>query len=155
MSKPGSFKPALLFQNQAINHFESRIQQQKTLLQTIRAALPDTLSNRVQHAIVNGNKLVIYCDSAAWAAQLRFYEKALLANILPVSKNTDTLLQIKLVIETVGPSQTRHEETAHIPAPDKLEAIRSYCLAVPENELTAALLKLTETLERIRTKGVA
>ncbi len=150
MFKPSSFKTALSFPNHSIHHFDSRIKQQKTLLQTIRAALPETLANHVQHSLLTGKKLLIYTDSAAWAAQLRFYEKTLLASIEPVSNNNDTIVQIKLAIEPVGPSRT-HEDTAIIPAPEKLEAIRNFCLAVPDNELTIALLKLTETLKRKRS----
>ena len=151
MFKPSSFKTALLFQNQAINQFESQIEQQKTLLQTIRNTLPESLAKHVQHSLLNGNKLLIFTDSAAWAAQLRFYEKALLASIAVLSKNTDTV-QIKLVIERVGPSTTQ-EETTRIPTQEKVEALRNYCLAIPNNELTTALQKFIETLERRRTKG--
>jgi hypothetical protein len=152
MFKPSSFKPALLFPSQAINHFESQIEQQKTLLQILRSGLPETLANHVQHTLLNGNKLLIFTDSAAWAAQLRFHEKAILAGISALSKNTDIVVQIKLVIERVGPSLTQ-EETTRFPTQEKVEAMRNYCLAIPNNELTTALLKFIETLERLRPKA--
>jgi hypothetical protein len=149
MRKPTSFKPALSFPNQSINHFDRLIKQQLEILKIIRAALPEALANHVQHSLLNGNKLLIYTDSAAWATQLRFYEKTLLASIAHITKQADTIVQIKLVIDRVGPSWTL-EKSAIIPAPEKLNAIHSYCFAAPDNELTIALLKLAKTLERIR-----
>lgn len=144
--KPASFKSALAFPSRSIEQLATQIKQQQKILQTLRAVLPETLSQHLHHCVINDKKLMIYTDSAAWASQLRFYDKALLAAIAPLTTQSVSIVQLKLVIEQVGPNRA-DRETAIIPALEKLEAIRDFCRADPDNELTAALLKLTKTLE--------
>lgn len=144
--KPAAFKSALAFPSRSIAQLATQINQQKQILQTLRAVLPDTLAQHLHHCLINDKKLLIYTDSAAWASQLRFYDKALLAAIAPLTTQSVSIVQLKLVIEQVGPNRA-DRETAIIPALEKLEAIRDFCRADPDNELTAALLKLTKTLE--------
>jgi hypothetical protein len=146
--KPAPFKSALSFPNRSMDQLVVQIKQQKQILQTLRAVLPETLAQQLHHCLINGNKLLIYTSSAAWASQLRFYDKALLAAIAPLTNQSVIIVQTKLVIDQIGPNQA-DREPAMVPALEKLEAIRDFCRAGPDNELTAALLKLTKTLEHL------
>lgn len=144
--KPAAFKSALSFPSRSMDQWVVQIKQQKQILKTLRTVLPETLSQHLHHCVINGKKLMIYTDSAAWASQLRFYDKALLAAIAPLTTQSVSIVQFKLIIEKVGPNLAT-QEPAMIPALDKLKAIRDFCRAGPNNELTSALLKLTKTLE--------
>jgi hypothetical protein len=149
MFKPISFKSALSFSNRSFGHFDSKIKQQKELLSAVRKILPDALATHVQYCLLSGSKLLVYTDSAAWATQLRFYHQKLLSAVAHLAKDSAKNVQIKILIEQVGPS-IHHAETAIIPADEKLASIRSLCFSAPENELTIALLKLVKTLESNR-----
>jgi hypothetical protein len=146
--KPAAFKSALSFPSRSIEQFALQINQQKRILQTLHAVLPETLAQHLHHSLISGKKLLIYTDSAVWASQLRFYDKALLSAIAPLTAQSVNLVQIKLVIEQIGPNRANQEQ-ALIPAIEKIKALRDFCRADPDSQLTAALLKLTKTLENL------
>ncbi|NOT12328.1 MAG: DUF721 domain-containing protein [Methylococcaceae bacterium] len=148
MYKHGHFKPALSFQNRHLSQFDSHIRQQKILLEAVRSAIPKTLTTHVQHTVLTNNKLLIYTDSAAWAAQLRFYEKAIMSAIASFSSHSVSTIQLKLVLDPIGPSAIQ-KDSANLPASKHLEILRHFCLTAPDNELTHSLMKLTNTLERL------
>jgi hypothetical protein len=152
MFKPTYFKKALAFSNRSFDQLDSRIMQQKELLQSVRKVLPGDLAKHVHHSLLSGNKLLIYTDSAAWATQLRFYQQKLIAAAEALSKNAAVNVQIKILTQQTGPS-LQQAGAAIIPSPEKREAIRSLCLADPDSELTLALLNLVKTLERITPVG--
>jgi hypothetical protein len=150
MFKPSSFKTAFSFQNRLLNQFDGQIRQQKLLLESVRKVLPNPLASHVQHALLTGKKLLIYTESSAWAAQLRFCEKAILAALASSPNNTVTHVQIKLAIDSIGAS-VNQKQTANIPTPENVETLRSLCQHVSDPDLTISLMKLTTTLERLST----
>jgi hypothetical protein len=141
------FKAALSFPNRTIVNFYSQIEHQKQLLQCIRTVLPDALAKYARHCVINNKKLLIYTDSATWASQLRFYNKAILA-IPPLIKLSIEMMQIKIISEQTGINRQPGEQ-AIIPSAESIEIIRNHSRAVPDNQLKLALLKLSATLERL------
>lgn len=67
-TKPTPFKAALSFPNRTIAYFYSQIEQQKQVLQRVHDVLPATIAHHVIHCVVNGKKLLVYTDTAAWAS---------------------------------------------------------------------------------------
>jgi len=145
--KPTSFKAALSFPNRTIAHFYSQIEQQKQVLQRIHAVLPATIALHAIHCVVNGKKLLVYTDTAAWASQLRFYNSAILAAIAPVTRGSVSIMQIKVRVETLQTASPNRKP--NIPSAEKIEFIHNHSLAVSDEQLKLALLRLSTTLAKL------
>ena len=150
--KPPSFKASLSFQNRTMAYFYSQIEQHQRILQHIQAVLPEALAKQVRHCIIRNKKLLMYTDSALWASQLRFFNSAILAAIMPLTRTPVEIMQIKIIVGQTGliPGP---ERKAKIPSVEKIEVIRNHSLTVPDNQLRMALLKLSATLERLSGKA--
>ena len=148
---PSSFKASLSFRNRTMAYFHSQIEQQQRILQRIQVALPEGLAKQVRHCLVRDQKLLIYTDSAVWASQLRFYNKAILGTIAPLTRTPVETLQIKIIANQsgliLGPTRR-----AKVPSLEKIKFIRNHSQCVPDNQLRLALLKLSTTLEKLSTK---
>jgi hypothetical protein len=149
--KPPSFKASLSFQNRTMAYFYIQIEQQQRILQRVQAVLPETLAKQAKHCLIKDKKLLIYTDSAVWASQLRFYNSAILAALIPLTRTPIEILQIKIITGQTGLIQGSKRE-AKIPSLEKIESIRNHSLTVPDNQLRSALLKLSTTLERLSSK---
>lgn len=143
-----SFKAALLFPNRILAHFYNQIEQQKLVLERVRTVLPAALAIHILHCVINDKKLLIYTDTAAWASQLRFYNSAILATIAPVTTESISIMQIK-VIADVASTQVQPSRKPLIPSAEKIAIIRNQSLTVPDEQLKLALLKLSATLTRL------
>ncbi|MCF7964260.1 DciA family protein [Methylobacter sp. Wu8] len=147
-TKPTPFKAALSFPNRTIAYFYSQIEQQKQVLQRVHDVLPATIAHHVIHCVVNGKKLLVYTDTAAWASQLRFYNGAILAAIAPVTRESVSIMQIKVRVETLQ-TTSRQGRTPIIPSAEKIELIRNHSLSVSDQQLKLALLRLSATLAKL------
>ncbi|WP_333873763.1 DciA family protein [Methylobacter sp.] len=145
--KPPSFKAALSFPNRTIAYFYNRIEQQKQVLQRIHAVLPATIAEHALHCVINGKKLLVYTDTAAWASQLRFYNSAILAAIAPVTKESVSIMQIKVRVETLQAISPGRKP--NIPSAEKIEFIHNHSLTVSDEQLKLALLRLSTTLAKL------
>lgn len=155
-----SFKAALSFPSRIIAHFYSQIEQQKQVLQRIHDVLPGAIAEHVRHCVVNGKKLLVYTDTAAWASQLRFYNGSILAAIAPVTRESVSIMQIKIIVEML-PTGRRlgagaealqaipHARRPIIPSAEKIELIHSHGLTVSDEQLKRSLLKLSATLAKL------
>ncbi|MDD5266795.1 MAG: DciA family protein [Methylococcales bacterium] len=132
--------------------FYSQIEQQQRILQRIQAVLPEALAKQARHCLIRDKKLLIYTDSAAWASQLRFYNSAILTAIKPLTRTPVEMLQIKIITGQTGLNIVSKRK-ANIPSVGKIEFIRDHSLAVSDNQLRLALLKLSSTLERLSRKA--
>ncbi|MGZ4978833.1 MAG: DciA family protein [Methylobacter sp.] len=150
--KPTFFKAALSFPNRTIAHFYSRIEQQKQVLQCIHGVLPATIAQHALHCVINGKKLLVYTDTAAWASQLRFYNNAILAAIAPITKESVSIMQIKVRAETLQTMSP--DRKPNIPSAEKIELIRNHSLTVSDEQLKQALLRLSATLEKLSKNRV-
>ena len=143
-----TFKAALSFPNRTMAHFYNQIEQQKQVLRCIHQVLPAAIASHVLHCVVNGKKLLVYTDTAAWASQLRFYNSAILAAIAPVTRESVSLMQIKVRLETL-PTTSLPGRTPIIPSAEKIALIHEQSLTVSDQQLKQSLLRLSATLERL------
>ena len=146
--KPPSFKRSLSFPNRTMAYFYSQIEQQRRILQRIQDVLPDALAKPARHCLIKDKKLLVYTDSAAWASQLRFYNSAILAAIVPLTGTPVESMQIKIITGQTG-LIAGAKRKAKIPSVEKIELIRHHSLTVSDNQLSWALLKLSATLKRL------
>ena len=91
-----SFKSISEFHNRTIDKLVSEIDQQKNLLSVVRSVLPETLAQHTLRCVIHNATLLIYTDSAVWSSQLRFYNSAILAAILPIIAEPIKTIQIRL-----------------------------------------------------------
>lgn len=144
--KPSPFRGALSFRSRNIAYFYSQIEQQKQVLHCIHAVLPAEIAKHALHCVVNGKKLLVFTDTAAWASQLRFYNSAILAAIAPVTRESVSIMQIKIGSEAI--QATRPQRKPNIPSAEKIELIHNHSLTVSDEQLKQALLKLSATLAK-------
>ncbi|MDP1772958.1 MAG: DciA family protein [Methylobacter sp.] len=146
--KPTPFKAALSFPNRTIAHFYSQIDQQKRVLQRIHEVLPAGLAEHAVHCVINGKKLLVYTDTAAWASQLRFYNSAILAAIAPVTRESVSIMQIKVRVEVLS-ATSLPERTPIIPSAEKIALIHDQSLTISDEQLKLSLQKLSATLAKL------
>ncbi|MDI1292010.1 MAG: DciA family protein [Methylobacter sp.] len=146
--KPTSFKAALSFPNRTMAHFYSQIEQQKQVLRRIHDILPAAIAKHALHCVINGKKLLVYTDTAAWASQLRFYNSVILAAIAPLTRESVSIMQIKVRVETLS-ATSLPGRTPIIPSAEKIAFIHNHSLTVSDEQLKLALLRLSTTLEKL------
>jgi hypothetical protein len=132
-------------------YFYSQIEQQQRIVQRIQAVLPEALSKQVRHGLIRDKKLLVYTDSAVWASQLRFYNSAILAAIVPLTGSPVEIMQIKIVGGQTG-LILGSKRKAKLPSVEKIESIRNDSLTISDDQLRLALLKLSTTMERLSGK---
>lgn len=145
--KPTSFKAALLFPNRTIAHFYSQIEQQKLVLLRIHEVLPVAIAQHALHCVINGKKLLVYTDTAAWASQLRFYNSAILAAIAPVTRVSISMMQIKVRRDELNKASPPGR-TPNLPSAENIELIHNQSLTVADEQLKQALQRLSATLAK-------
>jgi hypothetical protein len=145
--KSTSFKAALSFPNRTIAQFYSQIEQQKLVLLRIHKVLPVAIAQHALHCVINGKKLLVYTDTAAWASQLRFYNSAILAAIAPVTRTSVSIMLIKVRMETSA-TAFQPGRTPNIPSAEKIELIHKHSLTVSDEQLKKAMQKLSATLAK-------
>jgi len=143
-----SFKAALSFKNRTIAHFYSQIEQQKQVLLRIHDVLPAAIAKHALHCVISGKKLLVYTDTAAWASQLRFYNSAILAAIAPVTRESVSIMQIKIRVEPLQATALPGRKPI-IPSAEKIAFIHNHSLTVPDEQLKRSLLRLSTTLAKL------
>jgi hypothetical protein len=144
------FKAALSFPNRTIAFFYSQIELQKRVLLRIHEVLPAAIAKHALHCVINGKKLLVYTDTAAWASQLRFYNSAILAAIAPVTRESVSIMQIKVRSETLSATSLPSRKPM-IPSADKIALIHEQSLTVSDEQLKQSLLRLSATLKKLST----
>jgi hypothetical protein len=148
-SKPSPFKKvSLTTQNRTMAYYYSQIAQQQQLLTRVKAVLPYSIACQIRYCLIKEKKLLLYTDSATWASQIRFYNKAILLAIASLCKTPPETIQVKVLIQTIGGSLGSIRK-ANLPSNDKIALIRHDSLAIPDLQLREALLKLSTTLDRL------
>jgi hypothetical protein len=143
-----AFKLAHSFQNRALDVFQIRLAQQQSLLRAIRGRLPRPLADHVLHCVVNGNKLLLYTDSAAWASQLRFLKQEILQSARDAYGGTLDKLQIRLLADQMS-GHPRPGRKANLPSSEKIAMIGDQAKDSGDDPLRQALRRLSATLAKL------
>ena len=146
--KAQAFKLAISHQNNIIGRLCSQINQQLTILETIKAALPNELAGHALHCVCNNKKLILYTDSANWASQLRFHGDKLLAAAAHCT--SASTLQVKIV---AADHDKKPKRKALIPSQTVADGILQQSQFSSDPNLKQALGRLGATLSRIRARG--
>lgn len=140
------FKSALYFGSDRLTPWLARIAEQQQLLELLRSALPEGLSQHAVHCVLSGNKLIVYCRSAAWASQIRFFQSLILNKINGAGQRNIGSLQVRLLLDSAAPQATK---TKRLPSRQVVEGLIEQS-AGEADELAAALNRLGKTLLKRR-----
>lgn len=122
-----------------------RIEKHKKLLACIRDALPHPLSEHcLDCCVTDKNSLLIFCENAAWAFNLRFYAEHILSRLLGYGEPINSV-QIRLLppLTSDTTQKTRKEYFNCHTAANTLKAL---AVSMPQDDLAKSLNKLIETL---------
>jgi hypothetical protein len=137
-----------LCQGAALQLIQTRIEKHRQVLDAARKALPKFLADHCTDCVTKPDRLILYADSPAWAAQIRFYAPHILSM---VQQSTGHRFQ-DLVIRNTFPVATKppHNPVVISSPGFVAEVLKDSALSSPSGELKDALLRLSET---VRTLG--
>lgn len=147
MKKTG-FKTALDFKNNQLNGVFDKLAAQQKLLAIVKTALPPELAKQAGHCVVSGSSsLLVYCESASWASQIRFFNRAILEKLHSVGLNHLTRLQVRIAAPIVGPAKLKRQ--ARLPSAENVGLLtRHLSSGAALDELDTALARLGVTLSK-------
>jgi hypothetical protein len=143
------FKKPLDNKTNTLSVLKARIVQQKKLLRLVQAALPPELAAQARHCLIKNTVLLIYCDSSAWAANLRFCSPLILQALKNIAPSVDKI-EVRLISQVINTNQTQVIRQAKLPTASMIETLRKDSLAIADEELKNALLHLSATLAKKR-----
>lgn len=110
----------------------------------LRQPLPDALRRQCCLADVRAGRLVFLASSSVWAAKLRFYQTALLAEARVVSGLQIEKFAVKVApLPPVPPGQTRRKPLSKAAA----EHLKAAAQSIADPELRAVYLRLASLAE--------
>lgn len=146
MKKTG-FKSVLDFDNRQLTLCLVEITAQQVLLAIVRTALPADIAQHAVHCVASGSQMLLYCDSASWASQIRFFNRAILDKLHGAGHPYVVRLQVRIVPPIAEP--IRPKRTPRLPSADNVSLIaQQFKLADEQDVLAAALTRLGATLAK-------
>jgi hypothetical protein len=139
------FKLATTCQTPIMAVYQAKIKQQKYFLELIRATLFAPLAEHVLYCVISGKKCLLYTDAEEWATQLRFYQPILLDTLANSTQIAIHSIQVRLI--SPPPQQTIRNNK--LPSKENIKLIQDNLQYRQEDELKQALLRLSQTLERL------
>jgi hypothetical protein len=141
------FKTALDFDNKQLNLCLAQITAQQALLAIVRTALPADIALHAVHCVASGSQLLLYCDSASWASQIRFFNRAILDKLHGAGHPYIVRLQVRIVPPMAEP--IRRKRTPRLPSADNVGLIAQQFNSADEQDVLAtALTRLGATLAK-------
>jgi hypothetical protein len=144
-------KPPLNWLQHHSDHLDILLGQVRLLRRitdTLRMALAEPLASHCIAANIDGDTLVVGCDSSAWAAKFRF-QIPLLLDRLQVDTNLPALRQIRIRVQPLNkepsPTTKRHFRLSEHSA----ALIASIADNTADPELKAALRRLSQRAKLI------
>lgn len=151
MKKTG-FKSALDFKNNQLASCLDKIAAQQALLGVVRGALSEDMAKHAVHCVASGSCLLLYSDSASWASQIRFFNRAILDKIHAAGQLHIVRLQVRIVPPQAEPD--RPKRGARLPSAENIGLICDQANRADEQDvLGAALARLGAALARRAGEG--
>lgn len=129
----------------------SHIRLLRQITSVIRSVLPEPLSLHCHAANIDGDTIVIGCDSPAWAAKLRY----LLPQLLPPLKEhhqVPTFRQIRIRVQPADQGETGAVVRQASMAEHSAALIASVAHDITDPDLKAALLRLSQRAKSVKNR---
>lgn len=123
-----------------LKQLQVELDQQNTLLTTLRAELPDAVRPHLVAARLRDGELTLYADASTWVTRLRFYTPALLTAVRKVTPvRNGVRLRVHLP-ERRSPQPRRAQLT-----PGAAAVIAEAAETLADEDLRAALRRLADS----------
>ncbi|WP_165917818.1 MULTISPECIES: DciA family protein [Methylomonas] len=129
-----------------------QVEAQQAMLGIVKSALPAALVGHAVHCVASGSQLLLYCDSASWASQIRFFNRAVLDKLHAAGHPYVVRLQVRIVPPMVEP--IRPKRTPRLPSAENVGLIAQQFKPADEQDVLAvALTRLGATLAKRLQEG--
>ncbi|WP_020483775.1 DciA family protein [Methylomonas sp. MK1] len=146
------FRPVLDFGSRSLAWCLNQVTAQQVLLGIVKSALPTALAEHAVHCVASGSQLLLYCDSASWASQIRFFNRAILDKLHGAGHPYIVRLQVRIV-----PPIAESVQPKRVPCLPSVENIGLICDQAQRGDeldvLGAALARLGATLNKRLMEG--
>lgn len=139
-----TFKSIFSFSNTTA--IQLHLAKHQAILNIILSISPDQIRPHIKDCVINHDKLLIYVSSAAWASQLRFFQKQIKDAINQQSKEKIATIRIRII--NPAPYKVVQEDNKKIPSKESIDQLHNHATAIAEGKLKAALLRLSHTLQK-------
>ena len=142
--KPSS--PQQILNHSVYRGLLRRIETNAELLRRVKAGLPEPMARHCQYCLgTEGGGIVIFSDSQAFSAQMRFYAPSILAR---VNVNMDPPFK-QVSVRHLPPAEPVPKVKPMKPvSAAAIKAVKASSTVAPGDELATALAKLGATMER-------
>ena len=125
-----------------------QIRAQSRLLTLIQSSLPPEVGSQCRHGVIRGSELRITVDSSSQASILRFHQTLLLEKLHAAGYPHVRMIRLKVAaIDAPGVAAIRRRP---LPGNHTASVIATAAEACQEPDIRAALIKLANTLEKLR-----
>lgn len=150
-SKPESARQFL--NNTIFQDIHRRIAFHTELLRRIKQAVPAPMASHCLYCVAReDNSLVLYTDSQAFASNLRFLAPAILTKLNAPGDLTIMHMQIRNLNLTSPTAVEKPVTPMNKPSAETIEMVKASSLCAADDELSAALARLGDTMERYAAK---
>ena len=132
-----------------LNVLLGRVGLLRRITAAVRDALPVSLASHCLAANIDGDTLVVGCDSSAWAAKLRYHIPQLLDR-LKARTDLPALSQIRIRVQPRHEERTRTVYRRFNMSEHSAALITSIADNTADPELKAALLRLSQRAKPIK-----
>lgn len=149
MSKTLPPRVSELIPKKVLGAYLDRIEHHRNLLDTIKQTLPPPLAARCLDCVAGNDTLVLYAESGAWTAQLRFYLPKIIETLASSGQGRFRQGKVKTLHMALEASRTAPQRPTHNwPIPQTIAALEA-AAQTSDGEIGAALLRLCGTLRRV------
>jgi len=132
-----------------LNVLLSRVGLLRRITAAVRDALPASVANHCLAANIDGDTLVVGCDSSAWAAKLRYHIPQLLER-LKARTDLPALSQIRVRVQPLHEERARTEYRRFYMSEHSAALITSIADNTADPELKAALHRLSKHAQPVK-----
>lgn len=135
-----------LFRRESLRNYLVRIERHRHLLAAIREILPASLGTHCSDCVADERTLILYVESASWAAQLRFHLPKIVGELS--AREVAQFRRAKVRILPLLPnSRPPDRRRTRLPSTTVIDMVEDSA-ATADEEIKSALLRLTRTLRR-------
>jgi hypothetical protein len=150
-ASPKSLASILQQRSDHLSLLLSQVRLLRRITSVIRNALPESLSPHCHAANIDGDVIVIGCDSAAWAAKLRYQLPHVLSRLRDHS-DLAVFRQLRVRVQPAVKAKPRTPSRPLFLAEDTAALIASVARNTADPELKAALLRLSRHAKSVKNR---